>query len=103
MGTDYQISAITEGGAVDSGVAHGEVLVALVDAALGENTSALEQVRAAVRRDLGDAAFVDACAAIASFNAVVKVADGTGIPIEGWKEERTRDIRAELAIDDYRQ
>jgi hypothetical protein len=55
-----------------------------------------------VRRELGDAAFVDACAAIASFNAVVKVADGTGIPIEDWKVERTRDIRAALAIDSYR-
>ena len=75
----------------------------MVDAALGEDISALEEARAAVRRDLGDGAFVDACAAIASFNAVVKVADGTGIPIEDWKEERTRDIRAALAIDAYRQ
>ncbi len=91
------------GQAVDSGVAHGEALVALVDAALGEDMSALEKARAAVRRDLGDAAFVDACAAIASFNAVVKVADGTGIPIEDWKVERTRDIRVTLAIDAYRK
>jgi hypothetical protein len=95
--------AITKGGAVDSGVARGEVLVALVDAALDEDTSALEEARVAARRDLGDAAFVDACAAIASFNAVVKVADGTGIPIEDWKEERTRDIRAALAIHADRQ
>ena len=91
------------GQAVDSGVAHGEALVALVDAALGEDMSALQKARAAVRRDLGDAAFVDACAAIASFNAVVKVADGTGIPIEDWKVERTRDIRVALAIDAYRK
>jgi hypothetical protein len=91
------------GQAVDSGVAHGDALVALVDAALGEDMSALEKARAAVRRDLGDAAFVDACAAIASFNAVVKVADGTGIPIEDWKVERTRDIRVTLAIDAYRK
>jgi hypothetical protein len=91
------------GEAVDSGVAHGKALVALVDRALGEDRSFLEKARAAVRRDLGDAAFVDACAAIASFNAVVKLADGTGIPIEGWKVERTRDIRSALAIDAYRE
>jgi len=70
---------------------------------LGEDAAALQRARAAVRRDLGDAAFVDACAAIASFNAVVKLADGTGIPIEDWKVERTRDIRSVLAIDAYRK
>jgi hypothetical protein len=79
------------------------VLVALVDAALGDDMAALQKARAAARRDLGDAAFVDACAAIASFNAVVKLADGTGIPIEDWKVERTRDIRRALAIDAYRE
>jgi hypothetical protein len=79
------------------------VLVALVDAALGEDVAALQKARAAARRDLGDAAFVDACAAIASFNAVVKLADATGIPIEDWKVERTRDIRRALAIDAYRK
>jgi hypothetical protein len=91
------------GEAVDSGVAHGCVLVALVDGALGEDMIFLEKARAAVRCDLGDAAFVDACAAVASFNAVVKLADGTGIPIEDWKVERTRDIRSALAIDAYRE
>lgn len=70
---------------------------------LGEDTAALQRARAAVRRDLGDAAFVDACAAIASFNAVVKLADATGIPIEDWKVELTRDIRSALAIDAYRK
>jgi hypothetical protein len=79
------------------------VLVALVDAALGEDVAALQKARAAARRDLGDAAFVDACAAIASFNAVVKLAVATGIPIEDWKVERTRDIRRALAIDAYRK
>jgi hypothetical protein len=79
------------------------VLVALVDGVLGEDVPALRKARATVRRNLGDAAFVDACAAIASFNAVVKLADATGIPIEDWKVERTRDIRRALAIDAYRK
>lgn len=79
------------------------MLVALVDGVLREDMAALRKARTAVRRDLGDAAFVDACAAIASFNAVVKLADATGIPIEDWKVERTRDIRSMLAIDAYRK
>lgn len=62
----------------------------------------LAQARGEVRAQLGDAAFVDACATVASFNAVVKIADGTGIPLEDWKAERTQDIRAELDIDAFR-
>ena len=50
---------------------------------------------------VGDAAFVDTCATIASFSAVVKIADGAGIPLEDYKEEATRDLRAELSIDDF--
>ena len=97
------MTAVTEGGAVESGVVHGDLLVTLVEAALGDTAPALDVARQAVRRAMGDAAFVDACAAIASFNAVVKVADATGIPIEDWKAERTKDIRAELAIDRFRR
>ena len=56
----------------------------------------------AVREAVGDAGFVDACATVASFTAVVIVADGTGIPLEEAKEARTRDIREALAINAFR-
>ena len=102
-GIGYDLTAVTAGGAVESGVPHGRLLVALVEAALGADAPALDPARQAVRRAMGDSAFSDACAAIASFNAVVKVADATGIPIEDWKAERTKDIRAELAIDRLRK
>lgn len=55
-----------------------------------------------LRTAIGDAAFVDTCATVASFNAVVKLADGTGIPLEEVKEELTRDLRADLNIDAMR-
>ena len=102
-GVAYDLTAVMAGGEVESGVPHGELLVGLVEAALGTDAPTLAAARQAVRRALGDAAFVDASAAIASFNAVVKVADATGIPIEDWKAERTKDIRAELAIDRLRK
>ena len=60
----------------------------------------MARARAAVRQDLGDAGFVDACATIASFNAVVKLADGTGIPLEAEKETATREIRDRLSINE---
>ena len=81
----------------------GALLTAFVDAVLGGDPAKLQAARHAVREGLGDAGFVDACATVASFNAVVKIADGTGIPLEDAKEARTRDIRAALAIDSFRR
>ena len=81
---------------------HGTVLTAFVDAVLGDDVAAPADARRRVRHALGDAALVDVCATIASFNAVVKIADGTGIPLEDWKEARTRDLRAALKIDAMR-
>ena len=81
----------------------GDVLLGFVEAALGDDAAALRQARAAARAALGDAAFVDACATVASFNAVVKIADGTGIGLEDAKAERTKELRAELGIDALRR
>ena len=61
------------------------------------------KVRARVIAELGGAAFVDTCATVASFNAVVKLADATGIPLEAAKEERTRDFRDRLGIEAFRR
>ena len=69
----------------------------------GQEDVTLAAARQAVRDELGDAAFVDVCATIASFDAVVKLADGTGIPLEAAKAERTADIREALAIDALRK
>ena len=82
------------------GVAQGAALIGLVEAVLSGDEAARRRARREIRENLGDAAFVDACATIASFNAVVKIADGTGIPLEPAKEAATRDIRAQLSIDD---
>jgi hypothetical protein len=101
-GASYDLSAIVGDGGADGGVPHGRVLVAFVDAVLGGLDAELPGLRNGVRSAVGDAGFVDACATIASFNAVVKLADGTGIPLEDWKESRTRDIRDALSIDAFR-
>jgi hypothetical protein len=44
---------------------------------------------------------VDAAAVIAGFDAITRVADGTGIPLEAPKAEATADWRAKLGIDAY--
>jgi hypothetical protein len=102
-GASYDLAAIVgSDGRADNGVQHGLVLVDFVDAVLGRDEARLADLRGNVRSLVGDTGFVDACATIASFNAVVKLADGTGIPLEDWKERRTRDIRDALSIDAFR-
>lgn len=82
---------------------HGALLGRFVEAVLAGDAGALPALRADIRTRLGDAALVDAAATVASFNAVVKIADATGIPLEEAKEERTRDFRTDLGIEAFRR
>ena len=77
------------------------MLLAYADAALAGTTVDIAQARAAVDAELGRAAMIDAAAVIAGFDAITRVADGSGIPLEPPKAEATADWRARLGIDDY--
>jgi len=85
----------------DSGVPHGRLLLAYAEAAV-ENHGDLPKRRQAVRAALGDAALADAAAVIAIFQAVVKIADATGIPLEDAKATASADFRVELGLDAYK-
>lgn len=78
---DYALYGVMDGVAA-TGVAGGEVLLALVDAALGQDDAALTQARFAVRGFLGEAALPDAAAVIGGFDGITRIADATGIPLE---------------------
>ncbi len=80
-------------------MAHGALLIAFAEAVLAGDGAVLEASRMTLRAELGDAALVDAAATVASFNAVVKIADGTGIPIEETKAAATADLREALGLD----
>ena len=104
---DYDLNAVThdEGHAEKegAGVPHGALLLRFAEAVLSADAKTLAQARHELRDALGDAAFCDAAATVASFNAVVKLADGTGIPLEDYKEEATKDLRADLGLDRLRR
>jgi hypothetical protein len=46
-------------------------------------------------------AMIDAAAVIAGFDAITRVADGSGIPLEPPKAQASADWRASLGIDAY--
>lgn len=52
---------------------------------LDDDSERLRRARDAVEETLGSEALVDTAGAVASFNAVVKVADGSGIVVEDFK------------------
>ena len=101
-GEGYDLNLLTGAGG-DGNIAHGALLVSFADAVLGTDDRRLDEARAAIRSRMGDAALVDASAIVATFNAIDRVADATGIPIEDTRADSTADIRAALGINEFAQ
>jgi len=80
-------------------VPHGALLVEFGEAVLRGDAARRTAARQAVLDTLGAAALVDAAAIVASFNSVVIIADGTGIPLEEAKAEATADLRSALGLE----
>jgi hypothetical protein len=99
-GENYDLALLT-GAKGDGNVPHGALLVAFAEAVLGDDDERLAAVRTEIRAKLGDAALVDAAAIAATFNAIDRVADSTGIPIEDAKAAATADFRAVLGINAF--
>ncbi|PWT85864.1 MAG: hypothetical protein C5B56_13370, partial [Proteobacteria bacterium] len=76
----------------DGNIAHGALLVSFADAVLDGDDRRLATVRSEIADRLGAAALVDAAAVVATFNAIDRVADATGIPIEPAKVEATAEL-----------
>jgi len=91
------LGAAADGG----GVPHGDRLIEFAEAVLADNDEQLLRVRSALRGSLGDAALVDAAAVVGFFNAIDRVADATGIPLDPERLDGTADFRAELGIDGF--
>ena len=88
-----------EGDGAAVGVPHGVLLVAFGEAMIAGDDARRRAAREAVFAALGAEGVVDAAATVASFNAVVKLADASGIPLEDFKAEATEDLRAELGLE----
>ena len=100
-GDTYDFRSIN-GEAVDvSGIPDARLLVHFAEAVL-DPTADLVPIRQEVAQTLSAQALVDSAAVVAIFNAVVRIADATGISIEDYKIEPTATLRSELGIDNFR-
>ena len=87
--------------AARSGVAHGEQLVRFAEAVLGRDNALLERARQDALDALGPEAFVDAAAVVGNFQRMVRIADGTGIPLDTPVNALSTDLQSEIGIDSY--
>ena len=83
-----------------AGVEFGAELIAFADAAVARSPR-IGESRDAVQSAVGDAGVVDAAAIIANFQRMVRIADGTGIPLDAPVDLLSADIRHELGINEF--
>jgi len=85
----------------DGGIPDGALLARFAEAAIGDSDENLAAIRSELIDTLGEAALVDASAIVATFNAIDRVADSTGIPIDDARLAPTADLRQQLGIDAF--
>ncbi len=98
-GTDYQLDGVIGNG--DGGIPHGELLTWFAEAVVKGDDAGLTAARGRLMDSLGWEALVDASGIVATFNAIDRVADATGTPIEDERIELTSAIRSQLGIDQF--
>jgi len=85
----------------DGGIPHSALLGRFAEAAIGDDEDHLVSVRSELVETLGEAALVDASAIVATFNAIDRVADSTGIPIDEARVAPTAGLRDQLGINEF--
>ncbi len=97
----FEITLIPEGitdPSIDTGVPGAACLLALVEAVLLSSEGARTRARLRVCDEMGQAALIDAAGAIANFEMMNRVAEGTGMPVSSRVLEQTTAWRARLRM-----
>jgi hypothetical protein len=101
-GEQVDVTAVTSTASAGTcGVPHAAVLLAFVDGVVGTDDAALAAARAAVLRNLGPEALVDAAAVASNFERMVRVADATGTPLDPPLVIVTEALRRDLDLDRF--
>lgn len=85
----------------DCGIPEGALLIDFAEAILGDDEGRLGRARAAIAAAMGAAALVDAAAIAGLFNAIDRVADATGAPLEEAKAADTVSLRCAIGVDEF--
>ena len=97
-GIEIDLGPVNGGVESDGGVEHGARLVAFTEAVMKGDEAAMSRERAALSALLSPESFVDAAATIGAFNVVDRIADATGIPLDGILAGISVDLRRDLNL-----
>ena len=104
-GESVNLNGIVEGNEVQTGLRGGEALIRFAEASVGDSVDDkaddIRVAREAVKDELGENSMVDAAGVIANFQRMVRIADGTGIPLDTPVAMMTSSIREDLGINEY--
>ena len=76
-------------------------MIEFAEAVLGDDDIRLKAARQAIENALGADAVVDSAGVAGLFNAIDRIADSTGAPLEEDKAEMTAGLRAAIGIDAF--
>jgi hypothetical protein len=100
-GDEVDLRAVTGDAGEDIGVPHGALLVAFSESCVEGDEAERARSRAALADAAGPEAVVEAAATIGNFERMVRIADGTGIPLDRTVALVSADVRADLGIDAF--
>lgn len=95
-------AAVTGGShAGDTGVPNGALLIEFAEAVVGVDDRRLSFARTAIANKMGQAALVDAAGIAGFFNAIDRVADSTGTPLDAETAAATEELRERIGINKF--
>lgn len=100
-GDNWDLDAISSGDASGCAIPHAQTLIDFAEAVVTGDEARRRELAEAMTAALGHEGLVDAAGVVGTFNAIVRVADACGIPLEEPKEEATRDMRERLGVNAY--
>lgn len=102
QGDGVDINVVNDSAASeDSGIAHADLLSALVDAVVKGTDEEVVQARVAIIDTMGFEALVDSAAVIGNFERMNRIADATGIALESPTQAASSDIHDQLGLGKF--
>jgi hypothetical protein len=95
-GTEVDVTAVNGGVGTDTGIEHGDLLLAFTEAVMRGEPAAAERDR--LRAVLSPDSFIDTAAVIGSFNVVDRIADATGIPLDAALRQMSQEVCDQLNL-----
>lgn len=104
-GEEIDLDGMTDPACTEiKGIPHSEVLMKFTNAFMSNDKQALTAARDTLVSEMGAAAMIDAAAVASNQQRMVRIADGTGIPLESMGDEMdamAEEMSEQLGINEY--